>query len=48
MKEGEFERIAHRICDVLDRIDDHDLHARIREEMRELALRFVIYDRPIY
>jgi glycine hydroxymethyltransferase len=48
MKEKEFELIANRICDVLDRIDDHDLHAKIREEMRELALNFVIYDRPIY
>jgi glycine hydroxymethyltransferase len=48
MKEAEFELIAHRICDVLDRIDDHELHAKIREEMKELALNFVIYDRPIY
>jgi glycine hydroxymethyltransferase len=48
MKEAEFELIANRICDVLDRIDDHELHAKIREEMKELALNFVIYDRPIY
>ena len=48
MKEKEFELIANRICDVLDQIDNHDLHAKIKEEMRELALNFVIYDRPIY
>jgi glycine hydroxymethyltransferase len=48
MKEAEFELIANRICDVLDHIDDHGLHEKIREEMKELALNFVIYDRPIY
>ncbi|WP_457603253.1 serine hydroxymethyltransferase [Nitratifractor sp.] len=48
MKEKEFELIANRICDVLDHIDDHELQAKIREEMRQLALQFVIYDRPIY
>ena len=48
MKEKEFKLIANRICDVLDNIDDHELQARIREEMRQLALQFVIYDRPIY
>ncbi len=48
MKEAEFETIANRICDVLDNIDNHELQAKIREEMRELALNFVIYDRPIY
>ena len=48
MKEAEFELIANRIADVLDEIDNTDLHAKIRKEMRELALNFVIYDRPIY
>ncbi len=48
MKEKEFELIANRICDVLDNIDNHDLHSQIRKEMKELALEFVIYDRPIY
>ena len=48
MKEAEFELIANRIADVLDEIDNAELHAKIREEMRELALNFVIYDRPIY
>ncbi|ADV46904.1 serine hydroxymethyltransferase [Nitratifractor salsuginis] len=48
MKEKEFELIANRICDVLDRIDDHEFQAKVKEEMKELALQFVIYDRPIY
>jgi len=48
MKEAEFELIANRIADVLDRIDDPDFQAEVRKEMKELALRFVIYDRPIY
>jgi glycine hydroxymethyltransferase len=48
MKEAEFEIIANKIADVLDNIDDSALHASIREEMKELASRFVIYDRPIY
>ena len=48
MKEKEFELIAERISDVLDNIDDSNLHERIRQEMRDLALKFVIYDRAIY
>ncbi len=48
MKEREFEIIANRIADVLDNINDSKLHAEIKEEMRELASNFVIYDRPIY
>ena len=48
MKEAEFEIIANRIADVLDNISDTALHAKIKEEMKELAQKFVIYDRPIY
>jgi len=48
MKEAEFEIIANRIADVLDNINDSELHAKIKDEMRELARQFVIYDRPIY
>ncbi|KIM04392.1 MAG: serine hydroxymethyltransferase [Sulfurovum sp. AS07-7] len=48
MKEAEFEIIANKIADVLDNINDSDLHAKIKEEMKELAQKFVIYDRPIY
>mgnify|MGYP001232368327 CR=1 FL=1 len=48
MKEKEFEIIANKIADVLDNINDTALHAVIKEEMKELASHFVIYDKPIY
>jgi glycine hydroxymethyltransferase len=48
MKEAEFEIIANKIADVLDDVNNHDLHAKIKDQMKELAGRFVIYDKPIY
>ncbi len=48
MKEKEFEIIANKIADVLDHINDSELHATIKEEMKALASHFVIYDKPIY
>ena len=48
MKEAEFTTIANAIADVLDNINDTTLHAKIKEQMQELAQNFVIYDRPIY
>ncbi len=48
MKEAEFEFIAKKIADVLDNVEDSALHAKIKEEVKELANRFVIYDKPIY
>jgi glycine hydroxymethyltransferase len=48
MGEEEFEIIANRIADVLDNISDSELHSKIKDEMRELASNFIIYDRPIY
>ena len=48
MKEAEFELIATRIVDVLDDISNTALQAKIKEELKELASKFVIYDRPIY
>ena len=48
MKEAEFEIIANKIADVLDNINDAELHAKIKEEMKELASNFKIYDKPIY
>ena len=44
----EFEWIANKIADVLDNINDSALHAKIKEEVKELASNFIIYDRPIY
>jgi glycine hydroxymethyltransferase len=48
MKEAEFEIIANKIADVLDNIEDSELHAKIKDEMKELASGFVIYDKAIY
>jgi len=48
MKEAEFEIIANKIADVLDNIEDTQLHATIKTEMKELASNFVIYDKAIY
>jgi len=48
MKEAEFEIIANKIADVLDNIEDVALHAKIKEEVKLLARKFVIYDKPIY
>ncbi|MFK5881538.1 MAG: serine hydroxymethyltransferase [Sulfurospirillum sp.] len=44
----EFEIIANRIADVLDDIEDLELQKRVKNEMKELASNFVIYDRPTY
>jgi len=48
MKEKEFEIIATKICDVLDDIKNISKQEEIAKEMKELANRFVIYDRPTY
>ena len=48
MKESEFELIANRIADVLDNIHDVNLQAKIKEEMVDLARRFVIYTQPTF
>ena len=44
----EFENIANKIADVLDNIDDLDLQKKIKQEVKELAANFIIYDRPTY
>jgi glycine hydroxymethyltransferase len=48
MKEAEFEIIANKIADVLDNVNDHNLHAKIKDEMKELAQDFIIYEKSIY
>jgi len=48
MKESEFEIISNKIADVLDNIEDSSLHAKIKDEMRELANKFVIYNQSTY
>jgi len=48
MNEAELEIISNKIADVLDNIEDNELHAKIKDEMRELASKFIIYNKPIY
>ena len=48
MKEKEFEIIANRMADVLDNIEDTALQATIKEELKQLAQQFVIYNQSTY
>lgn len=48
MKEKEFEFIANKICDVLDDIENTELHKNISKELEELAKKFVIYTQSTY
>ncbi|QNM89503.1 serine hydroxymethyltransferase [Aliarcobacter cryaerophilus] len=48
MRELEFEFIANKICDVLDNIEDKELHKKINKELEELASKFVIYSSSTY
>ncbi len=48
MKEAEFETIANMIADVLDDINNENLQKEIKSKVKELANKFVIYDRPTY
>lgn len=48
MKEAEFERIANKIADVLDDIENVEKQVAIKEELKALAQNFVIYRQPTY
>ncbi|NPA03459.1 MAG: serine hydroxymethyltransferase, partial [Epsilonproteobacteria bacterium] len=48
MRKEEFELIANKIADVLDRIEDIEFQERVKEEMVALARKFVIYEQPTY
>ncbi|MBS9782920.1 MAG: serine hydroxymethyltransferase [Arcobacter sp.] len=48
MGEKEFEIIANKICDILDDINNTDLQAKIKEELKDLASNFVIYNQSSY
>jgi glycine hydroxymethyltransferase len=48
MKEKEFELIANKIADVLDDINNTELQAKIKAELKELAKNFVIYNQSTY
>ena len=48
MKEKEFEFIGNKIADVLSDISNSKLQAQVKEEVRDLVHRFIIYDRAMY
>lgn len=48
MKEAEFEFIANKIADVLDDINNKDLQAKVKEEVKALAHKFMVYDKAMY
>jgi glycine hydroxymethyltransferase len=48
MKEKEFELIANKMADVLDDINNTELQAKIKEELKALAQNFVIYHQSTY
>jgi len=48
MKEEEFKFIATRIADILDDISNLELQERVKKELKDLANKFVIYDKPTY
>lgn len=48
MKEKEFEFIANKMADVLDDINNTELQASIKEELKALAQNFVIYNQSTY
>jgi len=48
MKEKEFEFIANKMADVLDDINNTQLQASIKEELKALAQNFVVYNQSTY
>ncbi|WP_163280399.1 serine hydroxymethyltransferase [Campylobacter fetus] len=48
MKEGEFDLIANRIADVLDDINNSSKQEKIKAELKELAHKFIIYDKAMF
>lgn len=48
MKEAEFEFIANKIADVLSDITNTELQAKVKEELKDLAKNFVIYNKSTY
>ena len=48
MKEQEFELIANKIADVLDDINNTELQATVKAELKELASNFVVYSQSTY
>ncbi len=48
MKEKEFEFIANKICDILDDIENLELQLKIKDELKEFAKDFIVYNKSTY
>jgi len=48
MGTDEFKIIANKICDVLDDIENTELHTKIKDELTIMARKFVIYTQSTY
>lgn len=48
MKEAEFEFIANKIADVLNDIHNVSLQEKVKKEVKDLAHKFIIYDKALY
>ncbi|WP_060826254.1 serine hydroxymethyltransferase [Sulfurospirillum cavolei] len=48
MQEEEFTFIAHKMCDVLDHIDNKTLHVKIKKELMALLANFKVYESATY
>lgn len=47
-KEKELEFVAHKIANVLDDIKNENLQSEIKAELKELASKFIIYERAMF
>ena len=47
-KEKELEFVAHKIANVLDDIKNEALQSETKAELKELASKFIIYERAIF
>jgi glycine hydroxymethyltransferase len=48
MKEGEFRWIGEKIADILDDINNLKLQENVKEEVKELSSKFVMYEKSIF
>lgn len=48
MKEDDFEWIANKICNILDNINDKNLQAKTKNEIKEFSKKFKLYDKAIF
>ena len=47
-KEAEFDIVANKIADVLDDIQNTQKQEQIKDELKQLALKFTVYNKAIF